>query len=102
MAEEQDLVTVFRSAEADAETEANQIQTRLAEAGLRSGVFDDSNPGVIAGSWEVRVPAAEAARADEILAAEPAGAPAGNASGSLDMERVYNSTGTLEIGRAHV
>jgi len=95
MADERELVTVFRSAEADAETEADQIQTLLAEAGLRCGIFDDTNPGVVSGSWEVRVPAEEAARAEQILAAGVPGEPAADPSLKFDMERVYSSTGTL-------
>ncbi len=101
MADERELVTVFRSAEADAETEANQIQTLLAEAGVRAGVFDDTNPGIVAGSWEVRVPAAEAARAEQILAVNPGAensesGPGGaiDPSHQLDTEPVYQSLGT--------
>ena len=95
MADERELVTVFRSAETDAETEADQIQTLLADAGLRCAVFDDSDPGVVSGSWEVRVPVEEAARAEEVLAAEVPGKLAADPSLKFDMEPVYSSTGTL-------
>jgi hypothetical protein len=99
MADERELVTVFRSAEADGEVEADQIQNLLAEAGLHSGIFDDTTPGVVAGTWEVRVPADEAARAEQIIAANPGGEDSegqtvGDPSHALDTEMVYRSMGT--------
>ena len=66
------LITVFRSAERSAEAEARDIASRLAEAGIRAIVLGDDAPGVVEGSWEVRVPAQDQARAEAIADAPQA------------------------------
>lgn len=100
MADERELVTVFRSADANGETEAHDIHDLLTEAGLHSSVLDDSHPGVVQGSWEVRVPAAEVHHAEQILAVEAGTGTDGedaltaDPSHQLDTESVYQSLGT--------
>ena len=90
MASESEVVTVFRSAETDAESEAAQVCERLAAAGLDAEVAGDDVPGVIAGSFEVRVPAEQANDAERVLAA-PAPAVAADPGHGLDMVAVFRS-----------
>jgi hypothetical protein len=63
-----DFVTIYRSADADAENDATKVRNYLAENGLHPVVFDDETPGVVQGSCEVRVPGAEAPQAESLLA----------------------------------
>jgi hypothetical protein len=69
MAEQgEELVTVFRSADDSAETDANAVRELLVEAGFSAEVFGDDTPGVVGGSFEVRVPPSEASRAEQFIA----------------------------------
>jgi hypothetical protein len=61
-------VTIFRSADESAEQDATQIQQLLAEQGITAELADDDTPGVPSGAWEVRVSAADQARAEELVA----------------------------------
>jgi hypothetical protein len=63
-----DFITVFRSAEPDAKADAECAQQRLAQAGIRSIVVGDETPGVVEGTYEVRVAASDQAKAEAILA----------------------------------
>lgn len=67
----------------------------LAEAGLDPVVLDESAPGVPEGVYEVRVPAAQAARAEELIAAASAEPPAetGDPSHDLDLETIFDALG---------
>ncbi len=87
-----DLVTVFRSADPNAEEQAAEVRDLLLEAGLEARLFSRREPGVAAGTCEVRVPAAQAERAEEIIAAqsELIERPL-DASHELDMVTVFNS-----------
>jgi Putative prokaryotic signal transducing protein len=69
MSHKSDFITVFRSAETDAETDAAEMRERLSQAGIQSVVLGDDTPGVIEGSWEVRVAPADRERAEAIVAA---------------------------------
>jgi len=62
------FVTVFRSADTSAEEEATEIRDRLAQAGLPAILLGDDTPGVVEGTWEVRVAAADQAMAETIVA----------------------------------
>ncbi|MGH9664910.1 MAG: putative signal transducing protein [Bryobacteraceae bacterium] len=102
---EGDLVTVFRSADPSAAEDAREAQDVLREAGLPARLLDDTAPGVVAGSYEVRVPRAEVARAEAILAEAAADddeddeddEPAGDdASQGLDMETVFGASSEME------
>jgi hypothetical protein len=95
---EGDLVTVFRSADPSAREDAQEAQDVLREAGLTAEIFDDSAPGVVVGSYEVRVPRADLARADAILseaAVEEETAEADTSQG-LDMETVFGASSEME------
>jgi len=63
------MVTVFRSADADAADQAEDVCDLLVESGMTAIVADDSEPGIEEGSFEVRVPAEQAAEAEAILTA---------------------------------
>src|SRR3954462_6313522 len=62
-------VTIFRSADNDAEEDARDLRERLEQAGISAQVVDDDTPGVVVGTWEVRVAAADRARAEAIASA---------------------------------
>jgi len=64
MEHEAELVTVFRSPDHEAEEEAGRIAALLRKNGLDPVLCDDSAPGVISGTWEVRVPSHQAGQAD--------------------------------------
>jgi len=94
MDEADELVVVFRSGDHSAEEDAEEVRALLEEAGLAPLVCDDSIPDVPPGVWEVRVPAAQAARAEELIrtAAETPREP-GNPSHELDLETVFDALG---------
>ena len=71
MTDQNDLITVYRSADPDAEEEATEARESLVEAGISAILVGDDAPGVIEGTWEVRVPAPDRERAEAILAAAP-------------------------------
>lgn len=96
MAPDAELVTVYRSGDADAESDAIRVRDRLAEAGMEAIVVGDDQPGVVVGTFEVRVPAADGPRAEQVLADSPD--PEGedelvpsDASHDLDMVAVFSS-----------
>jgi len=64
---ETDLVIVYRSADMNAEQDAAAIRNLLVKNGLDAQLFDDSAPGVIEGTWEVRVPRAEQSQAEALV-----------------------------------
>jgi len=81
-----ELVTVFRSADASADDDAEQVCDLLVEAGLTAIVVDDSEPGVVEGCWEVRVPANQAEHADQLISASAAAMEnRGDPSDDLDL-----------------
>ena len=71
MPDQDSFITVFRSADTSAEQDASVTRERLAEAGIDAIVVGDDAPGVVEGAWEVRVPGADRARAEAIVAAAP-------------------------------
>jgi hypothetical protein len=92
MQPQSELVTVFRSADPSAESEATTIRDLLAEAGLSAELWGDDAPGVPAGAYEVRVPAPEVSRAEALIAArESEVAEPGDASDALDLVTVFGS-----------
>ena len=64
MPDQNAFITVFRSADRSAERDASDTRARLAEAGIDAIVVGDDAPGVVEGSWEIRVPEADRARAE--------------------------------------
>jgi len=85
-----DLVTVFRSADASAEDDANQMVEMLARAGIAARLLNDEAPGVPEGAWEVRVSSADSARAEALISANPAERRHDD-SHNLDMVTVFTS-----------
>lgn len=69
MSDHVNFVTVFRSADEDAEDDARAIADALTEQNLTSRLLDDTEPGVPEGVWEVQVPAEQSARAEQVIAA---------------------------------
>lgn len=61
-------LTVFRSADIGAESQARAVGELLESAEIPAQVLDDSSPGVPSGAWEVRVPARDAAFAERLIA----------------------------------
>lgn len=92
MAEERDLVTVFRSADPNAEEQATVARDMLIKAGLDADVFDDSAPGVPEGAYEVRVPREQQADAERIIDTQKDFSPEPlDLSHDLDMVPVFIS-----------
>jgi hypothetical protein len=91
-----ELITVYRSADNNAEQDALAIQDRLQRAGFHPEIFDDSSPGVVEGAYEVRVPRSEVPGAEEVIGdravmddPEP-----GDPTHSLDLVTVARTDGT--------
>ena len=94
-----ELVIAFRSADSSAREEAEAVRDLLEEAGLSPVLLSDDAAGVPAGACEVRVPAAEAERAEEVLKAEArAESQPGDPSHELDLETIFEDMGaTAEV-----
>jgi hypothetical protein len=97
-----DWVTVYRSAETDAEEEAAAVVGRLAEDGIEAIVAGDDTPGVVEGSCEVRVKPQNSARAESIVAelAKPEVMRVGDNSHALDLVPIFESQGVEGEGEA--
>ena len=93
-----DLVTVFRSADPSAEEDARQAHDLLVAEGLPARLLDDKAPGVMEGCYEVRVPVADAARAEAILAENPPEEELRqvDSSHALDLETVFGASSEME------
>lgn len=98
---EVDLVTVYRSADSDADQDAAAMQRYLVANGLGAVIFSDENPGVVQGSCEVRVPAAQVADAETLVAGYDPDAPVEvDPSPELDMVTLVSrmgATGEMEV-----
>ncbi len=68
---EPELVTVYRSMDATAKSDCETIASLLTDEGLTPLILDDSAPGVPEGTYELRVPADQAARAERLIADNP-------------------------------
>jgi len=94
MTPQPDFVTVFRSMDANAEYDCEAIRDLLAAQGISVELRDDSAPDVPEGTYEVRVPSADSARAEQLVGEysrkEESPAP-GNASADLDLEAVFQA-----------
>lgn len=91
-----EMVNVFRSADEDAEEDARAVLELLTAQGFEAVLLDDSAPGVPSGAWEVHVPAADAARAEQLIS--EASLPDEELievddSPSLDAETVFEASG---------
>jgi hypothetical protein len=65
---ESDLITVYRSADMNAEQDATAVRNLLIKNGLSAQMLDHKALGVIEGTWEVRVPRVEVAQAEALIA----------------------------------
>lgn len=91
-----EVITVFRSADEDAQEDAEAIRDLLSSEGLNPVLLDDGAPGVPEGAWEVRVPLAQSARAEELIAEAPLpdmDLVEASDSPNFDMETVFSAPG---------
>lgn len=96
----QDLVTVYRSADMNAEQDASAVRNLLLKNELDATLVDDSYPGVVSGSWEVRVPAPQVDQAEALIAVVDQDDP-GRVDPTHDLDMVtisetQGATGELE------
>lgn len=95
-----DLVTVYRSADMNAESDARGVCNLLIANGLDARIADSSAAGVVVGTYEVRVPAEQAGTAETLIAGIDQDDP-GRADPSHDLDMVTlrtmeGATGELE------
>ena len=90
------LVTVYRSMDQSAEEDCETIASLLTAEGLSPVILDDEAPGVPEGVYEVCVPEAEAARAEEVIANNPLPDEVAEVDDAheLDLETIYHSEGS--------
>jgi type III secretory pathway lipoprotein EscJ len=95
---ETDLITVFRSMDAEAKEDAESIVELLSDEGIRATLLDDSAPGVPEGVFEVRVAASDAARADKLIAENPLPDEVQEVdpSSDLDLETIASGVSEME------
>jgi hypothetical protein len=67
MTDETDLITVYRSADTNADEDAKTIQDLLLKGGFNARLFGDNAVGVVEGTYEVRVPQVEAEAAEALI-----------------------------------
>jgi hypothetical protein len=97
MTEQTEFITVFRSGDPTAEADATAAHECLTRAGIQAILLGDDAPGVIEGTWEVRVPPPDRARAEAILEArssEPddeSDVPKEGLSHNLDFVTLFSS-----------
>ncbi len=96
MTDETDLITVYRSADSNAEQDANAILDLLLKGGFNAVVLGDKAPEVLEGTFEVKVPRAEGEAAEALIGQrataddpEPI-----DASHDLDLVTVASTDGT--------
>jgi len=89
---------VFRSMDAEAKEDAESIVDLLTDAGISAALLDDRAPGVPEGVFEVRVPPADAARAEELIAENPLPDEVEEVdpSSALDLETVASAASEME------
>src|SRR5271154_655779 len=92
-----DLVTVYRSMDATAKEDCEVVTEMLSSNGFSPVVLDDSAPGVPEGVYEVRVPASQAGKAEELIAEHPLPDEVEEVddSSQLDLETIFHADGTL-------
>jgi hypothetical protein len=84
--------------DADAKEDSECILELLSDAGIQAVMLDDRAPGVFEGAFEVRVPAADAARAEELIAENPVpdDAEEVDTSSELDLETIASAVSEME------
>lgn len=89
-------VTVFRSMDSSASEDAQSILDALNEAGIEGVVLDEDAPGVLEGTWEVRVAPEYESRALTLIEAlnQPEPARVGDPSADLNLVTIFTGMGT--------
>jgi hypothetical protein len=92
-----DPVTVYRSMDATAKEDCEIIADILSSEGLSPVILDDSVAGVPEGTFEVRVPADQLQKAEQLIAENPLPDEVEEVddSSDLDLETIYHADGTL-------
>src|SRR3954452_16683894 len=91
---ETNLVTIYRSADADADQASKAVYGYLRSNGINAVFFNDEEQGVVQGSAEVRVPSSEVAQAEELLANfDPDNLGDVDPSSELDLEPIVSLMG---------
>ena len=95
-----DLVTVYRSADMNAEQDATAVRNLLIKNGVNAVLADHKTRGVVEGTWEVRVPESEVPQAEALVAQVDQDDPGGvDPSHDLDMVTIaelQGATGEME------
>ena len=93
MAEEADLVTVYRSMDASAKDDCETVAAMLSAEGIPAVLWDDSFPGVPQGAIEVRVPSAQTGQAEELISDNPLADEVEEVddSAGLNLETIFQS-----------
>jgi hypothetical protein len=97
MSAPEDFVTVYRSMDATAKQDGEAIVDMLAARGVTAVLLDDSAPGLPEGTFEVKVPPADAAKAEQWIDENPLPDEVQEVddSANLDLETVFDAVGTL-------
>lgn len=84
--------------DASAKQDCEEILRLLQDAGMDAVLWDDSAPGVPEGVFEVRVPAAKAARAEKLIAENPLPDEVEEVdpSSELDLETIASAATEME------
>ena len=96
-------ITVFRSADETASEDAANVQQMLADQGIQAALLDDSAAGVTEGAYDVRVHAANQARAEQLVAQFPPGTEVEDVdpSEALDQVTVFGAASEMEAMSIH-
>jgi hypothetical protein len=92
------MITVYRSADMNAEQDAQGVRNLLVRNGVDAQLVDDNTPGIPSGSFAVQVPDDQAPQA-ESLVAEVGRNEETDTSSDLDMvvlRRMMGATGEIE------
>lgn len=84
--------------DADAKEDTECLVELLTDAGIHAVLLDDTAPGVSKGVFEVRVPAADSARAEELIAENPLPDEVEEVDDSpeLDLETIASSASEMD------
>jgi hypothetical protein len=91
-------ITIFRSADESASEDAAEVLKMLTDKGIPAVLLDDSAPGVVEGTYEVRVDAGNQARAEQLVAEFPPGTELEEVdpSAALDEVTVFGAASEME------
>ncbi len=89
---------MYRSMDASAKEDCQEILDLLKDAGIDAVLWDDSAPGVPEGVFEVCVSAAHAARAEKVIAEDPLPDEVEDVDPSpeLDLETIASAASEME------